>query len=118
MKCSHPLNYKSSLCDFQVRTENNHLRFTFQKEREVIVLPVTPSRILFTLFTIDCSLFMVDTGIRTLFLRCTDGCFTDKLEPTSIDTRFRFELKIPDSKPGVLPITLSGNQRFVRESNP
>ena len=37
VKCSHPLNYKSS----------------------------------------------VDFGIRTLFLRCTDGCFTDKLKPTS-----------------------------------
>jgi len=47
------LNYKSSLSDFQVRTENNHLRFAFQKEREVTLLPVTPSRILFTLFTID-----------------------------------------------------------------
>ena len=27
---------------------------------------------------------MVDSGIRTLFLRCTDGRFTDKLEPTSV----------------------------------
>ena len=85
---SYPLNYKSSLSDFQVRTENNHLRFAFQKEREVTVLPVTPSRILFILFTIDHSLFMVDTGIRTLFLRCTDGRFTDKLEPTLHDNGF------------------------------
>ena len=62
---------------------------------------------------------MVDSGIRTLFLRCTDGRFTDKLEPTfSYAAGFRFELKIPDSKSGVLPITPSGNQRFVRESNP
>ena len=102
---SHPLNYKSSLSDFQVRTENNHLRFAFQKEREVTVLPVTPSRILFILFTIDHLLFMVDTGIRTLFLRCTDGRFTDKLEPTTV-VEFGFEPKPPVSKTDMLTITL------------
>ena len=58
---------------------------------------------------------LVDTGIRTLFLRCTDGCFTDKLEPTYIlAARFRLELKIADSNSAVLPITLSGFEQHER----
>ena len=53
----------------------------------------------------------------TLFFRCTDGCFADKLESTSFVTGFRFELKTPDSSSGMLPITPSGNQCSMSDSN-
>ena len=61
---------------------------------------------------------MVDPGIRTLFLRCTDGRFTDKLEPTTV-VEFGFEPKPPVSKTDMLNrYTTQHRLRFVRESNP
>ena len=47
---------------------------------------------------------MVDSGIRTLFLRCTDGCFADKLEPTFVAIGAGFEPTSSESNSEMLTI--------------
>lgn len=52
---------------------------------------------------------LVDTGARTLFFRCTDGCFTNKLESTFV-IGAGFEPASSDSKSEMLTIALSNNK--------
>ena len=81
MKCSHPLNYKSSCATsrFELKTITCDLPFRKKGKWSCCLLHQAA-------FSLFCSAFtLVDTAPIDIgvFLRCTDGCFTDKLEPTS-----------------------------------
>ena len=102
---------------FELKTITCDLPFRKKGKWPCCLLHQAAFSLLYSLLTTHhCSL--VDSGLRTLFFRCTDGCFTDKLKPTSQHvTGFRIELKTPDSNSGMLPITQSGSLSSMSDSN-
>jgi hypothetical protein len=119
---SYPLNYKPSLCDFQIWTENIHLMFASQKERKMTMLPLHQAAlflICFILhFLIQHSLFPVHYSFG--WLR-PDSYRENSVPPDYIGILYqispagrqvkstfviedRLELSSPDSESGMLPL--------------